>query len=270
VTPPGPADPARAARRFADLVAGPEADVLLDVCALVLASCFRPGLDVAPAMARLDAIAAVVTEPTLDGLCAVLFSDLGFTGDRATYDAPDNSLLDRVLERRLGLPITLTVLTIVVGRRIGVPVVGIGLPGHFLAGDGTDPSRLVDPFSGGAALDVAACERLFHHLHGAGVEFTPTMLAPVGSRQILTRMLANLVRSYEVRRQPEPALLARRLQAVIPGRGVAARRELAQALARRGRFDEAGAELEAAAAALAGPDGDVLRAEARQLRARLN
>src|SRR3546814_4479768 len=83
-------------------------------------------------MGRLDALAAGVAEPTVEALTAHLFGVEAFAGDTDSYFDPRNSLLSDVLDRRLGIPITLAVVAIEVGRRCGVPLVGIGMPGHFL------------------------------------------------------------------------------------------------------------------------------------------
>ena len=97
-----------------------------------------------------------------------MFRDLGFRGDRRHYYDPENSLLDRVLDRRVGIPLTLSVVMMEVARRIGVPLGGVAMPGHFLVRDRVLPDVFVDPFDGGRTLDLAGVQRLFHAVTGAG------------------------------------------------------------------------------------------------------
>src|ERR1700730_7235394 len=153
----------------------------------------RPDLDVDEELSRLDDLAGALLESSASAVAGLLFEELGFAGNTEDYTDPRNSFLNQVLDRRLGIPISLAVLMIEVGRRAGVAFEGIGMPGDFLVrGDG----EMRDPFEGGRPLDQAACEALFQAIHGPSVRFTPAMLAPVGPRIILARMLANLRQSY--------------------------------------------------------------------------
>lgn len=252
---------------FARLVARPEHEVPLDEAALAIAAHARPGLDVAAATARLDALAAGAPGD-FAGLADHLFGRAGFTGDTTDYADPENSYLDAVLERRLGLPITLTLVMIEVGRRAGVVVDGIGMPGHFLAGSTDGSGRYCDPFHGGQVLDAAGCAALYARVSG-GQPFSPAYLAPVGRLALLGRMLANL-RTTLLDRDPPAAAWAVRLRLVMPDCGGAERAALAAVLVRLGRFLEAAAELERAAGQVGGPDGDRLGREAAAARARAN
>lgn len=123
-----------------------------------------------------------------------LLAERGFVGDADFYENPANSLLDRVLERRRGLPITLSVLAIHLGRHAGVPLVGIGFPGHFLVGLGLDePEPLVfDPFHGGQQLDGSQLADLLERATGRPGDWR-SFLRPAPPRRILQRMLRNLV-----------------------------------------------------------------------------
>lgn len=183
-----------ATTRFAQLVVVPEELLPLDEAALLIAAHARPGLDVDAGLARLDAIAGDVGEPTLDGLRRLLFRDLGFHGNDVDYYDPANSFLDLVLERRRGIPITLAVVMLEVGRRIGVPLSGVSMPGHFLVRDKVDPEVFVDPFARGAVLDRRGAEARFHAVQGPGAVFDAGFLEPVGRLAIVGRMLANLDR----------------------------------------------------------------------------
>src|SRR5204862_32917 len=124
--------------RFADLVNGREAELPVDEAALLIAAHAYPELDVAEQLARLDALALWCFAPTLDALVEHLFVDEDFHGNADDYYDPRNSFLNDVLDRRVGIPITLSVLTMEVGRRIGVPVAGVSMPGHFLLRDRVD------------------------------------------------------------------------------------------------------------------------------------
>src|SRR5437764_7768135 len=143
----------RAMAHFADLVARPEDKIPLDEAALLIAYQARPGLDIGAGLARLDDLAASCNPPTFDGLVRHLFDDLGFRGNVEHYQDPDNSYLDQVLQRRLGIPISLSVLTMEVGRRLGIGLDGVGMPGHFLVRPAAAPATFADPFDGGRRLD---------------------------------------------------------------------------------------------------------------------
>src|SRR5947209_12517593 len=118
--------------RFAELVQRPEEELPLDEGALLIAAHANPELDVEFELALLDDLAERCPAPTLDALRQHLFVDLGFTGNVDDYYDPDNSFLDQVVRRRVGLPIALSVLGIEVGRRLGLRLGGVALPGHFL------------------------------------------------------------------------------------------------------------------------------------------
>jgi regulator of sirC expression with transglutaminase-like and TPR domain len=255
--------------RFAELVAGPEASLPLDEASLLIAAHAHPELDVEVEMRRLDALADAVPAPTLDGVCAHLFRDLGFRGDEDDYYDPANSYLHSVVARRRGIPITLSVVVIEVGRRVGAPMAGVSMPGHFLVRDRVDTDVFVDPFHRGALLTPAECERLFNSIHRGRLAFDEGFLDPVGARAVLARMLLNLKAIFLTRRDRSALLWVQRLRAMIPGSGLDEVRELAAALAANGRLDEAAELLEELA-----EDGDEasdadLRLAAG-LRARLN
>lgn len=203
--------------RFVELVAGPEAALPLDEMGLLIAAHADPELDVAAQLARLDGLAESVSEPTLDGLRRLLFRDLGFTGNEVNYYDPRNSYLHEVLDRRTGIPISLAVVTMEVGRRVGVPLAGVSMPGHFLLRDKVDPEVFVDPFDGGRLLDRRLAQLRFHGVHGPDAPFDPAMLEPVGKLIIVDRQLANL--ELIARRRTDPFMLTwvLRLRAALPG-----------------------------------------------------
>ena len=200
--------------RFAALAAQPEPD--LAEAALWLAAEEYPALDVAAYLARLDALAAEA-RPALAGAesCAgrvarlnrFLFVECGFRGNREDYYDPRNSYLNEVLERRTGIPISLSAVYLAVGTRVGLDVFGISFPGHFLVKCMCAEGELViDPFER-TLLDPEACQRRLDAALPAHVPLRPELhLRAAGSREILLRMLANLKRIYAERRDLERTL----------------------------------------------------------------
>ncbi len=184
--------------RFTELMDG--GHWTLGEAAILLAGYQHPSVDVDETLQQLDALGATVTTPTLDGLVATLFGDGGFTGNTIDYYDPDNSYLHRVLQRRVGIPISLAVVAIEVGHRCGVPLSGVGFPGHFLLRDKVDPTVFIDPFGGGTYLTEAECVVWFHRLHPAGAAWNRNFLEPVDNATILTRMISNLLAVYQQRR----------------------------------------------------------------------
>jgi regulator of sirC expression with transglutaminase-like and TPR domain len=258
-----------ATQRFVELVQGPEKHLALDEASLLLAAHADPDLDVAGQLRRLDALGASLGEPSAAGVAALLFEHLGLQGNGEDYTDPRNSFLNQVLDRRLGIPISLAVLMIEVGRRAGVALEGIGMPGHFLVrGDG----EVRDPFQGGRPLDQAGCAALFQAIHGPGARFAPAMLTPVGPRVILARMLANLRQSYISRRDPGALEWVVRLRVAIPGVPSSELVDLARLLADLGRFAEAAKALDdlGVTGVLSAQDSAKLHARAVALKARLN
>ena len=256
--------------RFAELVQLPEADLPLDRACLLIAAHAYPDLDVEAELARLDGMAAACPARTFDAWHRYLFDDLGFSGAVDDYYDPVNSFLNEVVRRRVGLPITLSVVGTEIGRRLGVTLAGVGMPGHFLLRhDGDDRPVWVDPFAGGRLLDRAACEERFHLVNGASTPFLDSYLEPVGSRAVLARILANLKSIYASRGNLEAMGWVYGLRLSIPGVPPLERRELARVLGSNGRFVEAAETLEGLADAVPG-QADALRAEAQALRARLN
>jgi regulator of sirC expression with transglutaminase-like and TPR domain len=200
--------------RFAELVEGDARLVGLDQAALAMATVLRPRTDLAGALTELDQLAAGCTDPTFDGLRRYLFDQVGFRGDRHHYDDPPNSFLDLVLARRTGLPILLATVVIEVGRRAGVPVVGIGMPMHFLV-RADDADCFADPFTGDA-LDPTGVRRMFEVMADGRMRWDERYLAPVTTRAIVSRMLANLHASYRRRGDPVRLALVAKMRASIP------------------------------------------------------
>ena len=178
-------------------VADPD-DVPLEEALLTVAHC-RPGAgaEIEPVTGQLDALAAAVAQPDAAAVCAALFGPAGFRGDAIDYHDPRNSLLDLVVERRIGMPITLSVLVIAVARRVGVTIEAIGAPGHFLVRD-PDAMEYRDPFNSGAVVDPDALRRAVARMAPDAAQ-PDQLLAPVGPFAIMSRVLNNLQHSYASR-----------------------------------------------------------------------
>lgn len=256
--------------RFRTLVKGPESTMRLDVGAMLIAAHAYPGLDVEAEVARLDQLAAGCPEPTVAGVVTHLFAERGFRGNVDDYGDPRNSYLNDVLDRRLGLPITLSLVVMEVGRRLAVPLVGIGMPGHFVVRHEGVPRVLFDPFEGGRELTADDCAERVAAIYGGAVLFTPSMLQPVGPRAILARVLANLKQRFSMTGDAVGAEWALRLRTAIPDVDRRELGELAGAQAAIGRYQAAAETLEGMAAELPGEAAAKAVAKARQFRARLN
>jgi regulator of sirC expression with transglutaminase-like and TPR domain len=230
---------------FRQLVADPTAVPPLDEGALLIAA-VATGADVDAGLARLDDLASDARADGRDpaGLARHLFVERGFAGNTLDYADPRNSFLPDVIDRRLGIPISLSVLMIEVGRRIGIGLHGVGMPGHFLVGVDATPGLFFDPFHAGAALDADGAQELFARLQGPDAGFRAGFLAPTPTRQVLLRMLANLQQTYVARRAADARWVAR-LRLAFPELSVGERGQAAEVLASVGAFDEAAAVLDA-------------------------
>jgi len=256
---------------FRQLVADPTAEPPLDEGALLIAA-VGSGADVDAGLARLDELAADARSaaPGAVGIARHLFVDRGFAGNTRDYGDPRNSFLPDVIDRRLGIPITLSVLLIEVARRLGVGLHGVGMPGHFIVGVDAEPDCLLDPFHAGAAIDREGARALFARVQGSDDGFRPEFLAPTPTRQILLRMLANLQQTYVSRRQPDARWVAH-LRLAFPELPAEERGQAAEVLASVGAFDEAAAVLESmASGAPDTPARDALGRRAVAYRSRSN
>lgn len=195
--------------RFASLVSGPEDELDLAEAALLIAKAEYPELDVHRYLSRLDEMASVVgrrlegdpsTGFVIGEMNRFLFAEQGFSGNTRNYFDPRNSFLNDVMERKLGIPISLSLIYMEVGRRLGLPLAGVPFPGHFLVKLSVPAGEIVlDPFSGGLSLSRADLQ---DRLQG----FIPddkkheidlySFLATATKKEILARMLRNLKRIY--------------------------------------------------------------------------
>ncbi|MFM8380746.1 MAG: transglutaminase family protein, partial [Actinomycetota bacterium] len=206
------------------------------VAVIGAALCPRDRVRVEEVLEELDRVASEIPPSSLEELVRALFGPpRPFSGNRQDYYAPENSLLHRVLERRFGIPISLSIVTMEVGRRCGVQLSGVGMPAHFLVGvspvNGLIPDRFVDPFHGGEILDAEQCRDLFHRVAGRHQPFDRRFLAVTPSLGIVERVLNNLKAIYE--RQSDAIALrsVMILRSRLPGIGAVEASERRRALA---------------------------------------
>ena len=194
---------------FADLACEPDPPV--EELALGLAAAFAP-VQAVDVREQLDLLGQEVRDQLRAGrtpaaelaaLEEVVGRRHGFAGDQREYDHPDNSMLPRVLERRRGLPITLSVVYVAVARRARIPLVGVGLPGHYVAGRFDPAPQLIDPFGGGGRIDVPD-----------GVP--ASLVRPTTPHDTALRMLNNLTASYTRRGMVGQAIRAAELRLLLP------------------------------------------------------
>ena len=205
------------AERWKEIAAGPEEDIDLVEAALLIAAQEYPGLDVLAYLGRMDRMATTLrgrlrrdigpTEAVF-ALNRYLFEELGFSGNVSDYYDPRNSFLNDVLDRKLGIPITLAVIYIEVGRRVGLALHGVSFPGHFLVKcPARDGVIVLDPYAGGASLSLEDLQQRLQVLRGGPPpDIARRMLAAAGKKDILARMLRNLKNIYLQRRDLPRAL----------------------------------------------------------------
>ena len=174
--------------------------------ALLIALQAYPDLDIEHYLRQLDALsedfrtryaAADSLSASLANLSQYVFDDLGFRGNSAHYDDPRNSYLNEVLDRRLGIPITLAVVYLELGKRLSFPLAGVNFPHHFLvrSTQGDEP-LFVDPFANGAFVDGKSLGERLPVIEGRRLELAPEFIEPTSSLHILARMLRNLKRLH--------------------------------------------------------------------------
>lgn len=204
---------ARTLDRLQDFAAGGAARE--DYGAALIAQLAHPALEVDQVLGDLDDLAkgcpdgARAADPhvSLETLRHHLHSELGFHANRVDYYDPENSLIHRVLVRRTGIPITLSVVYLALARRLGQPVTGIGLPGHFVVRWGNaEPPLYLDPFDAGASLTELDCARLVQR---HGLPLKAEHLRPVDAQEITARIARNLVGVWRHRGEHELEALAR-------------------------------------------------------------
>jgi regulator of sirC expression with transglutaminase-like and TPR domain len=193
---------------FREMVSRPPEQVDLASAALLIVLDEYPALNVSDYLERIDALAERTSahlhfdaqERPMEAIESInheLFVIERFRGNQEDYYDPRNSFLNEVLDRKTGIPITLSVLYMEVARRIGLKLEGVGMPGHFIVKcQRNDVAIFVDPFGQGEILLEEGCQRKLTHLHGKDFKFNRSCLDAVNNHQILTRMLHNLKAIY--------------------------------------------------------------------------
>jgi regulator of sirC expression with transglutaminase-like and TPR domain len=220
-------DVEQARRRFSVEVSRPEDDIDLAEVALLIAAEAQGGLDLPAERSRLAAL-ATAAEPAvargrseverLANLAHQLFGVDGLGGDDQDYYNPDNSYLNRVLDRRLGIPITLSIILIDIGRRLGLPLLGVSFPSHFLVTHEEHTDVLVDPFHRGRLLVESDCKDMLESMSDGRLSYRRAFTQPAPPREIVARLLNNLKSIHIRRRDVDSAIsVVDRLLLLAPG-----------------------------------------------------
>lgn len=204
-------------------------EIELDLAALALSELDHDGVDLDPYLdllqeieTRLEEVGAKAQTPGAQALAlAQVFAlEYGFTGDAASYDAPLNADLIRVLDRKQGLPVSLSVLYVAAARRLGWVASVLNTPGHVLVRIGDEPFVVIDPFHGGSQLDEPQLEALIRQFTGSGAALRPEYLEPASNRTVLVRLLQNQASRAEAAGDAARALtLYERMALIAPGHG---------------------------------------------------
>ena len=191
---------------FVRMMERPETTFDLARTALLVAAESDPAVDIDGELSRIESWGGELRgrlEPgwnnlqKLARLRAFVYEDLGFRGDREDYFSPSNSLLHEVLQRRLGIPLTLGIVVLELGWRIGMPLEGVGFPGHFLVRLAGEPrDLLIDPYARGMSVHEEDCRRMLLDSTGGRIDFEPSLIASVGKREMIVRLLNNLKNAY--------------------------------------------------------------------------
>ena len=195
----------RSRKTFQQLVTLPDSAIPLAEAALILACEEYPQLEISPYLDMLDNMAEMAAQKllpadspveTIRKINTVLFEIFEFRGATDDYYDPRNSFFNDVLDRRIGIPITLSTVYMEVSRRLNFPIVGVGMPGHFIVKYSGLEEFFLDPFNRGEILTRDDCRNRIQERYGDSVEFSDRMLGRVTHRQILWRMLNNLKEIY--------------------------------------------------------------------------
>ena len=220
-------------RRWQEIASSPDEGIDLAEAALTIAAEAYRDLDIPHYLARIDGLGATLRQrlrrdisatETIIALNHYLFDELGFSGNAADYYDPRNSYLNDVLERRLGIPITLSILYIEIGQRVGLALRGVSFPGHFLVKCTLrDGAVVLDPYSRGASLGIDDLRERIRTIQGGAAEASDDdlrrMLAAAGKKEILARVLRNLKAIHRQKGELELALSATTRIIALDGRG---------------------------------------------------
>jgi len=206
----------RARQSFLEIASLDESALSLDRAALAMALEEYPDLNIQYYLRKIDTLAARAdvligmdrsAVNVIEGINEVLFVQEGLRGNSEDYYDPRNSFLNEVLDRKLGIPISLSIIYIEVAKRINFPIQGVGFPGHFLIKHvANERDIIIDTFELGRILTLNDCQELLDKIHKGSMEINASMLQPMGKRTIITRMLYNLKGIYTQKEQYFKAL----------------------------------------------------------------
>ena len=245
---------ARSRKTFHQLVTLPDAAIPLAEAALIMACEEYPQLELSPYLDLLDRIADAVKQKlshadspthTTEKINTVLFDIYEFRGNTEDYYDPRNSFFNDVLDRRVGIPITLSTVYIEVSKRLAIPIAGVGMPGHFIV-KYADPREefFVDPYNRGEILTRDDCRAKLSERYGDAVEFNDSMLARATNRQILWRMLNNLKDIYVKGHAIDKCLLIVDMMLMVDSEDLNQFRDRGLLRMQLRQFDGAGRDLE--------------------------
>ncbi len=212
---------------FSQEVHQPDNQICLERAALYLAQEEYPDLEVDAYLNGLDTMAVEVAERMppapyplrmVQTINQYLYDDLGYQGNTTDYYDPRNSFLNEVIDRRMGIPITLSLVYLAIAQRLDFPMVGVGMPGHFLIRpDVAEMEIFVDPFNRGEILFPQDCQERLQEIFGQPIEIQPAFLQTVTTRQFLVRMLTNLKAIYINRSNlPKAVAAVERILLLVP------------------------------------------------------
>ena len=209
-------DPQYDWEQFVSMAGLPDDEIDLARAGFLIAAMEYPGLDLDHQVGLLDSLSAAVSgrlEASRDPLFCVntlseyLFDEVGFQGNLDDYYDPRNSFLNEVLSRRLGIPITLSLVCIEVGKRLDIPLLGVSMPGHFLLKHQQEEDLFIDPFYKGILLSEEECAQRLQQVTQANIPWESRFLAPVSNRDFVARILRNLKNIYVQRQDHNHAIM---------------------------------------------------------------
>ena len=218
--------------RFTELFSTRGEIVPLDEALALIGHFAESSVDPIMVLGELDRLASSISATNAVDLMSELFGPSGFTGNSVEYDDPNNSLLQHVLARRLGIPITLCAIAIEVGRRVDIDIVGVGMPGHFLCRTASQRDlTFFDPFHSHRPLTADQCKGLYENLTQME-NWSAEFLEPSSSRLMVIRVLSNLKSIYRRRSDIANLRWVMRLRSVIPEIAASESAEFAQLVRR--------------------------------------
>lgn len=241
-------------RLLSQSVSGADEDIDLPKAALYIAGTEYPDLDINHYVDILDSLAvgaasaigaSEAVRTSVESLSRYLFETTGFRGNEQDYYSPKNSYLNEVLDRKTGIPITLSVIYMGVANKLGIVLEGIGLPGHFVLRAGPVEDELyVDPYNGGRLLTMSDCEAIVGNMFGGRVKLQGEHLKPYTKKGVLIRILANLKQIYFSSQEYQKAIAAADLVQTVDPSLVGNLRERASMYYAAGEYEMAIGDLE--------------------------